>query len=248
MFDRVQLHFVDRDGSRSCQGRPSHAAAKGRGMLNTGGSIAVTQGSGRHHQCSARSVCLDSMVAEGLHKAGERGVLLAKQWLESTTHVEVPFSVYDDPAQTALLRLDDEQKRYDLSGYFLENRRPLSVEVKNYTAVGNQPAEYTEYLANAYSVTARDLGYDLDVRREFMWVTWHPFSQTKWTRLTSRDEIRSALDEHPDVLGAAEVDEAIVELVSGRLWLVVLNPRQDQLLLTRDELYKVWHALKRKGS
>ncbi|MFF5182264.1 hypothetical protein ACFY30_00535 [Streptomyces sp. NPDC000345] len=187
------------------------------------------------------------MVAETSHKEGERGVLLAKQWLESTTHIELPFSVYEVPEQTSLVRLDGAIKRYDLSGHFLATKRPLFVEVKKYSVVGRQPEEYTEYLANAYSITARDIRDGIDRRREFMWVTWHPFSQGKWVHLTSKQEIRDALKTHPEVLDGADVNSEIVDRVSERLWLLVLNPCQEKLFLTREELYKVEQALNRKG-
>jgi hypothetical protein len=188
------------------------------------------------------------MVAETSHKDGERGVLLAKRLLESTTHVVLPFSVYDDANQTTLVRLDGAVKRYDLAGHFLgEKRRPLSVEVKNYTTVGHQPADYTEFLANAYSITANERKNGIDTKREFMWMTTHPFSQTKWMQLTSGDEIRSALVQHEDALNKDSIDEEILVQMADRLWLVVMHDRQDELSLSRAELYKVHAALDRKG-
>lgn len=190
------------------------------------------------------------VVAEGAHKKGEEGALLAKRYLESTTHIRLPFSVYDDPAQTTLTRLDGEVKRYDLAGHFLVDKpHPLVVEVKNYDTVGAQAAAYTEYLANAYSITAHEIAekHD-DPRREFMWVTWHPFSQTKWAELTSVEEIAKALTEHSDALGGTALDESLAAIVSSRLWLVVLSKKQDRLLLTRQELYQVYTVLDRKGT
>lgn len=187
-------------------------------------------------------------MAESSHKDGEDGVILAKQCLESTTHIELPFDAYECPEQTILIRLDGAKKRYDLAGHIIATKRPLFVEVKAYNVVGKQPEEYMEYLANAYSVTARDIKDGVDRKREFMWVTWHPFSQTKWVNLTTKTEVRKALETHPECLAGDPVDEEIVDLVTHRLWLIMLSKRQEQLLLTRDELYTVQAALKRKGA
>ncbi|WP_424184939.1 hypothetical protein ACOBQX_24060 [Actinokineospora sp. G85] len=188
------------------------------------------------------------MAAETEHKKGHEGVLLVKRWLESTTHAIVNFSVYDDENQTSLARLDDNIKRYDLIGTFLgKDTRPFVVEVKNYNVVGNQPIEYTEFLANAYSTTAAQFKLNLDKKIEYMWITWHPFSQGKWSKLTSEDEIRNALEVHPEVLNGAAIEESLIRLLADRIWLIMLNRRQESLLLSRDELFKVHGVLERKG-
>lgn len=190
-----------------------------------------------------------SVVAEGAHAKGQEGAALAKRYLESTTFIRLPFSVYDDPAQTTLVRLDGAKKRYDLAGNFMADKpHPLSVEVKNYDVVGDQAAEYTAYLANAYSITAHEIAEKgADPRRHFIWITWHPFSQTKWPKLTSRDEIRDAVDTHPQVLGGNAFDEDLAMTVAERLWLLVLSSKQEQLMLTSAELLKVHQVLDRKG-
>lgn len=158
----------------------------------------------------------------------------------------LPHTVYDNEGLCTLQRLDGQVKRYDLVGYFLTGgHRPVSVESKKVTGVGSQPAEYQEFLANAYSVTKRQLQI-ADDRREFMWVTWHPFDQTKWAKLRSRSEIRAALATHSQVLGGEEVDDAVVELVAERLWLVPLHDRMEELLLEPHELYPALQALGRR--
>jgi hypothetical protein len=188
------------------------------------------------------------MVAEAEHKKGEAGVLIIKRWLESTTYVTITFTVYDDQAQTTAIRLDGQPKRYDLTGYFLgENRRPLLVEAKNYTVVGKQPEEYSEFLADAYSITAAAIAGGADKKTEFMWVTWHPFSQTKWSALTSEAEIIAAVEAHPEALGDRQLDPSVVRIVADRLWLAMLNRRQEELLLNRSELFRIHEVLQRKG-
>jgi hypothetical protein len=188
------------------------------------------------------------MVAESTHLQGMEGAYAVKRWLESTTYLELPFNAYEDEAQCALARLDGEIKRYDLSGYFLgDNRRPVVVESKSYTTVGHQAEEHKEHLANAYSTTAWDIKTVGDTKREYIWVTTHPFAQNKWPRLMSHQEINAALELHPKVLNGEKIDEELVRVVASRLWLLVMHERQEQLALTRDELQHVFTVLKRKA-
>lgn len=179
---------------------------------------------------------------------GLEGALAVKRWLESSTHLELPFNAYEDEAQCTLMRLDGGKKRYDLSGFFLTGvRRPVVVESKNYSVVGNQPSDYTEYLANAYSTTAHDMSTIGDPRRQYFWVTTHPFSQSKWPELTSHDEMERALAEKPEVLSGNDIDDKILRLVSSRTWLFIIPERNAELSLTSDELQLIFTVLKRRS-
>lgn len=177
------------------------------------------------------------------------GVDLAQRWLESTTWIELPFNVYDNSAVCTLTKLDGTVKRYDLFGsIFTKPIKPLYVEVKNYdSSGGKQPADYAEFLANAYSITAKDIQSGQDGRREFMWVTTHPFSLNNWSTLISPSAIKDALGKYPDALNHNEVDVNLLDLVSDRLWLLVLHKRQEELMLTREELSLVEAQINRKG-
>jgi hypothetical protein len=188
------------------------------------------------------------MPAETNHAIGEEGARMAKRYLESTTHVNLPHTMYDNEAMCCLQRLDEQIKRYDLMGYFRTgNHRPVAVECKKLSVVGDQPADYVAFLANAYSITAREISVlGADSNREFMWVTWHPFAQTKWSKLCSGDEIRAALHAHPDALNGTTINEDLVHALVGRLWLVPLHNRVEELLLAPDELYKVLQVLERR--
>lgn len=188
-------------------------------------------------------------VAEAVQKDGMEGVDLAQRWLESTTWIELPFNVYDNAAVCTLTKLNGRVKRYDLFGsIFTKPPRPLYVEVKNYDSYGGKQAgEYIEFLANAYSITAKDIQSGQDGRREFMWVTTHPFSLKEWSGLTSPSAIKEALEKYPEVLldGAADVN--LLDVVSDRVWLLVLSRRQEQLMLTREELSLIEAQINRKG-
>jgi len=179
---------------------------------------------------------------------GLKGVLFIKRWLESTTHIDLPFNAYENQAVCTLPLLNGNVKRWDLSGFFLgKDVRPLVVEAKAYSTPGHQGTEYVKYLANAYSATAKEMAEVGDRRREFIWVTSHPFSQKRWKDLLSRDYMHEALKDNADVLGGNEVDDNLVETLADRLWVLVIHQKQESLLLRPKELLAVHRVLKRKG-
>lgn len=203
-----------------------------------------------------KRLCVASrrMVAEATQQAGKEGVARVKQWLESTTYIDLPFNVYENQNVCTMPTLG-KAKRFDLRGYILprkkkkgQPKRPLLVESKRYSVVGGQPAEFQVFLAIAYSVLAREEEDVGDCGTEFMWVTSHPFSQSKWAKLTGRKNIREALRTHSEYLGAdGELNEDTVERLSDRLWLLVFSEKQhDQLMLSTGELWDVHKVLKRK--
>lgn len=190
-------------------------------------------------------------TAEANHEAGRRGVMQVKGWLEATTHLTMQWNVYDNTAICSRPRLDGGIKRYDLLGQFIgERQRPAVVEVKAYNTVGGQAAEYVEFLANAYSTTAWEIAtLGDDTKTEFIWVTTHPFSQTKWAELTSRSELAKAVETHREWLGKDHtVDEDLLVTVASRLWLLVRHERQSEISLTNSELYKIYEHIGRKPS
>lgn len=187
------------------------------------------------------------MPAETNHVVGQEGVRLVKRYLESTTHLALPHTIYDNEGLCSLEKLDGKVKRYDLVGHFITGtHRPVAVESKKVTGVAGQPAEFAEFLANAYSVTARQSQVSADDLREFMWVTWHPFAQKKWMSLRDEEELKEALAAHPEVLAGEDVDDKIVRKVSERLWLVPLHARVEELLLEPRELWSVLGVLDRR--
>jgi hypothetical protein len=80
-----------------------------------------------------------------------------------------------------------------------------------------------------------------------MWVTTHPFSLSTWPTLTSPSAIKDALGKHSEVLNNNEVDVNLLDLVSDRLWLLVLHRRQEELMLTPEELSLIEAQINRKG-
>ncbi|MBK1785595.1 hypothetical protein [Prauserella cavernicola] len=199
------------------------------------------------------------MSAEEAHELGRDGVFRVKQYLEGTTHLRLPWTAYDHVNLCKRQRLDGSKKTYDLAGHFLgERRRPLFVEAKKYTTAGAQGTLYLEYIADVYSITARAQREEMDDGAEFMWITWHPFSQGAWPRLLSHEYVYEAVEKHVDSLQlgggdgnaeSAEPDKELCRTVADRLWLVVLTDRQqEELTLTAEELKLAMMHLKREGA
>lgn len=184
-----------------------------------------------------------------MHTKGIEGVELARQILESTTWIELPFNASDNEQLCTLERLDGQDKAFDAMGFLLrETKPPLYVESKNYDTVGNQAADYTQFLANVYSITARDIQHKRsDGFREFMWFTTHPFSQKKWSSLVSASEIRSAIGDHPEVLAGSPIDDDILAKVADRVWLLNVSRKQSELALSASELNAIEGILNRKA-
>ena len=190
------------------------------------------------------------MSAEATQEQGRRSVSHTKRWLEATTYVELPFNVYQNEPLCQVELLSGSTKRFDLYGFMLgENSREVYVENKDYSSSNNLYAQYLEFLAHAYSATARTIKATSDRKAEFMWVTTHPFQVTQWTQLSSHQEVLKALQQHPEVLGEDdEPDEELARTVADRIWVLVLNKRQLEISLTTEEVGKVLPVLARKES
>lgn len=186
------------------------------------------------------------MAAEATQEKGRRGVAHTKRWLEATTYVELQFNAYEDEGMCELELLSGT-KIFDMFGFMLgKERRPVYVENKDDTNVSRLYAAYQDFIANAYSATAKRIQTTRDQKAEFMWVSTHPFNQREWANLTTPEEVKAALDKHPEVLGGAAVDDDLVRTVAERIWVLVMSQRQLEISLTHDEVLLVMPALRRK--
>jgi len=174
-------------------------------------------------------------------------MLKSQQWLESTTHFDVPHTAYDLTAMTTLpLMPTGKKKKYDLAGRFLgSGKSPVICEVKTTASEGGQGPEYRQFLANCYSASFREHKDEVDPARHYMWITQHPFLLGKWPKLTSLEYLLESLVEHPETIDNADVDQEFARKLVDRLWIVVLSEPLKRLMLTSDELYKVRGLLKR---
>ena len=114
---------------------------------------------------------------------------------------------------------DGTKKALDLEGNTVgrpgDRPRPVSVECKKYTTVGGQAEGYREFLAVAYANTVHMIDSGEDAEREFLWVTYHPFSQTKWSELLTVKHLRECVEDHDGLLDGAEVDGCWQSSLSG---------------------------------
>lgn len=183
---------------------------------------------------------------EALHKAGDDGARRAKRWLEASTRVSKSW-LNTDPGIGERCEFEWPQGKtsfsFDIGGFLCGGEfegHSFLAECKNYTGIGDQPAEYEAYLAKCYAAYLAQPKWS----DHFMWITWHPFSVTTWKKLCERDKVHAAvLSESKRIFGAdsreeAEplIDEEAVTAVSDRLWLIVLSQNQERLVISRKHL------------
>ena len=184
------------------------------------------------------------MAGETTHGIGQDGVERARIWLEKTGRVEVNFTVYEvGPAR--FLTFENTaggEFSFDLGGVLNldEGKTSFYGEVKKYSGVGSQPQEYTEYLAKCYRATSI-----YNHPYHFMWITWHPFSLTRWSQLCSAPEIRAAVNMHKSTYCGddQDIDEGLCDELAGRLWLIVLSDRQERLSMSDEMLGELRKAV-----
>jgi hypothetical protein len=187
------------------------------------------------------------MPAEENHEIGREGVFLFKRWLEATTYLDLPWHVYGSAPHCEVHHMGGI-KTFDLAGFLLTEGNPMVfVECKRYGSVGGQPAEFQEFLAIAYGTVIWENSQKMRPKNShFIWATTHPFAQSNWPTLTSAATIQSAAENHPHLAGDAPFDQQIGQSLAERIWLLVLSEKQEEIMLTTEELLTVWKKLKRK--
>lgn len=187
------------------------------------------------------------MAGEETHEAGAEGARRAKVWLERTTRAEARW-VTPDPTAVPKLTFPWQSNRdpfsFDLGGLLrggaLSDQQFL-VESKFYKDHGAQGTMYKEFLAKCYcALLSRPQVCD-----HFFWITWAPFSVTKWSQLDTEPFILQAvLDHREDSLNLTDLDDAeaavdhkLIKTISERLWLIVLSRRQErELVMSKEHL------------
>jgi hypothetical protein len=171
----------------------------------------------------------------------------AKRWLERTTRVNAMWVNPEWVAKLTFSWADGTQFSFDLGGQMLGgelNGQEFFAEIKKYSQVGSQPEMYSEYLAKCYRAYS-----EMPTRCDhFFWVTWHPFSQSKWPTLCTAAEVKASVLAHssrcfgePDAAAAAGlVNAQTCDEVAKRLWLIVLSDKQEELALQEELLEMVW--------
>ncbi len=190
------------------------------------------------------------MPGEALHKSGIEGVRKAKQWLDGTTRADVHWTVYDDQTKAKKLDVDWANNKgsgsFDLAGMFKEgeiDKQLFFAEIKNYkNSSGALGGMYEKFLALCYRACyLRANYYD-----NFMWITWAPFSQTDWAKLTTAEYVEKAVNKFAELAIESSAgqtggaDPKICKCVADRLWFVIFGPRQTELVATKAS--RAWIA------
>ena len=175
-----------------------------------------------------------------------------KEWLEATTRFAFSFTVWDNEMVCTRPCPDGTMKAFDLEGNTVDEPgvrpRPVSVECKKYSDVGGQAAGYREFLAVAYASTAHVIEtMKGDAEREFLWVTYHPFSQSRWKELLTVSHLRECVEEHSSLLNGAKIDDDLLATVAGRIGVMVVGQRQIDLRMTKIEMSLVSAHLRKEG-
>jgi hypothetical protein len=186
---------------------------------------------------------------ETSQRLGIEGVQEIKEWLEATTRFAFTYTVYDSEPMCTVICQNGDAKALDLEGNTTSNpKRPISVECKKYSTVGDQASEFRKFLAIAYSSTAKAIAEKGgDWQREFMWVTYHPFAQTNWKNLLTLSYMKGCVEEHKALLGGEAIDDDLLSTVASRTWVMVVQQRQVGIRLSKDELAVVNTALVHGG-
>lgn len=189
------------------------------------------------------------MPAEETQELGREGVFLFKRWLESTTYLDLSWNSYATPAMCEVQHLGGV-KTFDLAGSLLVKPNvPVVVECKRYTTPGGQSKEYEELLAISYGAALHERRSGRrDSNRQFVWATTHPFSQTRWKKLTSVQAMRKAVRNHPELAGPDPFDEDLGHEIMDRVWLLVWHEKQVNISLSGKEVLKIWDLLDRKDA
>ena len=192
------------------------------------------------------------MAKETAHRIGLEGLHEIKEWLEATTRFAFSYTVWDSEPMCTRECPDGTKKALDLEGNTVgmpdERPRPVSVECKKYSTVGGQAQGYREFLdvANANTVhTINSMG--VDAERDFLWVTYHPFSQKKWSELVTVTHLRGCVEEYSGLLQGAAIDDDLLSKVAQRIGVLVVHQRQVDLRLTKDEAGLALYHLRKEG-
>ena len=182
-------------------------------------------------------------MGETSHEVGRDGVTRAKIWLEKTGRVDVNFTRYEVEGAKFMTfeNLLGRTFSFDMTGqlHIDSGKTQFFAEVKKVSSEANQGTLYKEYLAKCYrtSVVTR-------MPHNFIWLTWHPFSQTSWTKLFAVDELMAAVELHKvDYLGSDAIDEGLCRELANRLWLIVISDRQEGLSMSNQMFGELKRAL-----
>lgn len=163
--------------------------------------------------------------------------------------MELPFDAYNNKIDCTVTTPGGSHKQLDLAGYMLiERKAPVFVECKRYSSASIQYTEFVKFLAISYGHTAQEYEtFGTSRFSEYYWVTYHPFNLRQWKNLETYDHMKLALTKYPEYLVDETFNESLAHEIASRITVLVFNPKQENLALTRTELESIRHVLNRKA-
>lgn len=197
--------------------------------------------------------------------SGADGVRKAKRWLTLSTRTERVWTAEDGVFREFLVFAwphvpprKHANFSLDLGGRFrggATHGQSFVAEVKNYRKERDLPTHFQDFITKCY-VVVRDHPHRAD---HLLWISWSPFDASNWDGHTSPASIISALtssglrervfntEDADEILGL--IDHEVVGKISGRIWLVTMNDRLQELelleqhyqqiagMISKDEVY-----------
>ena len=187
------------------------------------------------------------MPGEAMQRQGADGMRRAKRWLDSTTRVESSWTNEDEVTASRLefpWPYGGQSFSFDVGGILCGGefeKHFFVVESKKYTVAADQGHHYDDWVAKCY-VTRKEYARLAD---HFMWITWHPFRIGDWNNLLEPKAVVDGLllprnckrvfnTDDPSV-AEGMIDQALVNDVASRLWLIVLSDKQENLVISSDD-------------
>lgn len=200
------------------------------------------------------------MAGEAMHQKGADGARRAKHWLDATTRTRTSW-VNEDAVRASKLEFawphGGQLFSFDVGGILIGDPfdwHNFVAEVKNYSTDSGLGGHFEDFLAKCLVVRKLHPSN----AEQFMFLTWHPFNVTRWTKLCQKDTIVSAVRKHAkhiydldpssatdDAAKAKDIceqietniqaDMATIEDLEARLWLVVLSEKQEELLISKED-------------
>ena len=86
-----------------------------------------------------------------------------------------------------------------------------------------------------------------DAEREFLWVTYHPFSKTRWNELLTVAHPRECVEEYDTLLNGKQINGDLLVTFGQRIGVMVVGQRQVDLRLTKDASGLALHHPRKAG-
>jgi transcriptional regulator with XRE-family HTH domain len=213
-------------------------------LMKRGGRSCFCAGTVDHLGLAERSNAVPSsrvppLMTEVEQEIGRKGVKRFRRLLDGTMRFNMSWDIYENAPLVALpLLASGKTKTFDLGGLHTdddgETLAEIFVEAKNYKDAGSQSAEFSEFLANAYSATMRKRDdINMDPKWEFMWATMCPWKGTGFRQVASREALRSAVGTADEAIIPADhdIDEGMITALAQRLWVWVVCERHEDMIL-----------------